>query len=171
MNGLDERGLYDIYSVWHLPFWQTGWFFWGIVSVIVVSLTGAMYFLYRWYRNKNIKPITPWEKALQTIADLQKSSYETKEKGKQCYFILTGALKNYFESRYQFPISTKTDEEVSRYLEEQLIDNTMKKELQSILQGCLLTKFANEQAMEEQIKKHLDQATSIVRSTIPQKQS
>ncbi len=171
MNGFDERGLYDIYSVWHVPFWQTGWFVWGIVSILALLFTTAFYFLYRWYQNKNIMPITPWEKTLQTITNLQKNSYTTKEDGKKCYFILTKALKSYFENRYQFPISTKTDEEAARYLEEQLRDNTIKKVLQDILQGCLLIKFANEQAMEEQIKKHLDQASKIVISTIPQKQS
>lgn len=167
MNTFDQNGLYDIYPTWHVPFWQTNWFFWTIISAISITCLLLAYFLYCWYRAKQAKPLTPWEKALLAIAELQKHTYTNKEDGKQCYFVLTSALKKYLAERFAFPVDSKTDEEATKYLEDQSLPQDIKRGLQDILQGCLLIKFANEQAMEEQIAMHLAMANEMVKQTIP----
>ena len=83
--------------------------------------------------------------------------------------MLTPALKQYLEDRFAYPIAHKTDEEAARYLENQQLAPNLTKNIQEILRGCLLIKFANEQALNEQIQAHLALAKETVISTIPEK--
>ncbi len=166
---MDKNGLYDIYSVWHVPFWQTSWFYWTVISLTILLCVMLVWGAYRWYRLRNRQPITPWEKALRIIAKLQNQTYTTQQKGKQCYFVLTTALKNYLAERFGYPIAHKTDEEAASYLEHQQLEPNLTKNIPEILRGCLLIKFANEQAVNEQIQAHLALAKETVLSTIPQK--
>lgn len=166
---MDKNGLYDIYSVWHVPFWQTSWFYWTMICLAIVLCVVLRWGAYRWYGLRNKQPITPWQKALRSITKLQNKTYATQQEGKQCYFVLTTTLKQYLEERFAYPIAHKTDEEVAAYLEQQQLEQNIKKNVQEILRGCLLIKFANEQAVNEQIQKHLALAKETVVSTIPQK--
>jgi hypothetical protein len=166
---MDQNGLYDIYSVWHVPFWQTSWFYWAVIGLIILLCIVLVWSVYRWYRLRNRQPITSWEKALHIITKLQKKTYTTQQEGKQCYFVLTTILKQYLEERFAYPIAHKTDEEAASYLEHQQLEPNLKKNVQEILRGCLLIKFANEQAVNEQIQAHLALAKEAVLSTIPQK--
>ncbi len=166
---MDQNGLYDIYSVWHVPFWQTSWFYWTVISLVILLGVVLGWGAYRWYRLRNKQPITPWQKALRIITKLQNQTYTTQQEGKHCYFVFTTALKQYLEERFAYPIAHKTDEEAASYLEQQQLEQNLKKNIQEILRGCLLIKFANEQAVSEQIQAHLALAKEIVVSTIPQK--
>ena len=166
---MDQNGLYDIYPVWHVPFWQTGWFYWTVISLTVLFCIVLGWGTYRWYRLRNEQPITPWEKALRIIAKLQNKTYAMRQEGKQCYFVLTTTLKQYLEERFAYAIAHKTDEEAARYLEQQRLDPNLTKNIQEILRGCLLIKFANEQALNEQIQAHLALAKETILSTIPPK--
>ncbi len=165
---MDQATLHDIYPIWHIPFWQTKWFFWGIVSLCILVCCLAVVGIYAWYQKRNKRVMTPWDTALQTINRLQNNNYTSQQESKQCYFTLTTALKQYLADRFAYPIAHQTDEEAARYLEKQSLDPQLKKNIQEILRGCLLIKFANQQAMNEQIQAHLALAKEIIVKTIPQ---
>lgn len=171
MNTLDEKGLYDIYSAWHIPFWQTNWFYWTIAGLIGIVITLIVVAFIRAYLRRKKPPLTYWEKALQEIARLQQKKYTTKEEGKQCYFVLTSVLKIYLNKRFQFPTAGKTDDEVVCYIEKKSLDENIKLDLNDILKGCLLIKFANQQAMEKQIHEHITIAFKLIKATLPQSNS
>ena len=166
MNNPLEQ-LHDIYSVWHVPYWQTSWFFWSCTIALTLTFSLILWAFYRHFLKKKKIPIPYWQQALNQITSLQKKHYRTKGDAKQCYFVLTSVIKQYLHKRYDFPIAAQTDDEAARYIEKQSLENKLKADLNNILKGCLLIKFANEQAMEEQVRKHLDLAQVVVKTTLP----
>ncbi len=168
-NNLEQ--LHDIYSVWHVPYWQTSWFFWGCTVAGTLTFILLFWAFYRYFLKKKEMPIPYWQQALNQITSLQKKQYRTKGDAKNCYFVLTSVMKQYLHKRYDFPITAQTDNEAARYIEKQSLSNQLKNDLNGILKGCLLIKFANEQALEDQIRKHLDAAHLVVKTTLPERKS
>lgn len=169
MERLEQLELYDIYSLWHIPFWQQTWFkiiMWALVGLVVL-------FLGRWVYNRFLKkkpvPISPWEKALGELKLLQQDRYETKEQGKHFYFKITDILKQYIGARFNLDTYSKTDEELVSYLQDQEILTFIKEGIKDIAQGCIYIKFANQEAMQEQINRHLNLGIQLVTETIPEK--
>jgi hypothetical protein len=167
MQEINEKGLYDIYSIWHVPFWQTKAFY-ITISIIVSSLLLVIIWLFaRWYFRKKTVIKQPWEVALEQLHLLQQNSYQSKEEGKQCYFAMTSIIKNYLVIRFAYPLEGKTDDEMICYLANIPNHNALADELKEIIEGCIYIKFANQTAMQETIMKHLEQCTAIVKKTIP----
>lgn len=167
MQKMNEQGLYDIYSIWSVPFWQTKEFYIAVGITIAIILGIAAWFFIRWYRKKNVVPKTAWQTALESLHSLQQKKYTSKEEGKLCYFAMTNVLKKYLAARYAYPLDGKTDEEMVSYLAKSAEQKVLAHELKEIIDGCLYIKFANEQAMQENISKHLEQSCAIVKKTIP----
>ena len=167
MQTLNEKGLYDIYPMWHVPFWQTMKFYITVGIAGLIILSGIIWLLIRWYRKKNAVPKTAWENALDALQFLQQKKYTSKEDGKLCYFAMTSILKKYLATRFAYPLDGKTDEEMIVYLAKSTDQKALAQELKEIIDGCLYIKFANAQAMQENINKHLEQSCVIVKKTIP----
>jgi hypothetical protein len=121
----------------------------------------------RWYRTKEILPKTAWEAALDELQRLQQKTYTSKEDGKVCYFAMTSILKTYLAARFACPLDGKTDEEMIVYFAKSINHKELADELKEIIDGCLYIKFANEQAMQENINKHLEKSCKIVKKTMP----
>jgi hypothetical protein len=170
MPELTEKGLYDIYSVWHVPFWQTKAFFITIATIISMLLITIIWLIVLWYRKKRANAKESWQLALEQLQLLQQKMYLSKEDGKQCYFAMTHIIKTYLIIRFSYPLHGKTDEEMIRYLAASTHQKALVDELKEIMEGALYIKFANEQAMQETIKKHLEQCCMIIERTIPEKQ-
>ena len=112
---MDKNGLYDIYGVWHLPFWQTTWFKYLCASLIalVFLLVGVAigYRLYQWIRHKQY---TAWEIALMKLEQLKKNHYATQDEAKQAYGVITAVLKEYLSKRYGWSVTSATDDELAQ---------------------------------------------------------
>ncbi len=167
MQSLNEKGLYDIYAMWHVPFWQTTQFYIAVSTICLIILSGIIWLFIRWYRKKNAVPKTAWENALDALQLLQQKKYLSKEEGKLCYFAMTSILKKYLATRFAYPLDGKTDEEMIFYLAKSTDQKMLADDLKEIIDGCLYIKFANAQAMQENITKHLEQSCMIVKKTIP----
>ena len=159
----DEDGFYDIYGGWHIPFWQTKSFLLcvGVVTIIFIALIA-------WLIVKKIRSHTrvpAWAIALEKLKVLGDQACSSKEEGKQAYFNLTDILKKYISARYSIPITSKTDEELILFLDKQEIPQKVKDIMQQIGEGCLLIKFADQQAMQEQIDKDVLGAIDLVVTT------
>lgn len=167
MQSLNEKGLYDIYSLYHIPFWQTKEFYIAISILTLLIISIITWLFVRWYRKKIALPKTLWEQALDQLQILQQKKYQSKEDGKICYFKMTSILKTYVATRFAYPLHGKTDEEMIVYLAQSTEQKALAEELKEIIDGCLYIKFANAQAMQENIMKHLEQSCAIVKKTIP----
>lgn len=164
---MNENGLYDIYSVWHVPFWQTSWFYTLMIAAGIALCALVILMVYKTFFAKKVAPLAPWQKALNDLYDLEQLDLSTQENGKQFYLKLTAILKQYLQDRFQLPLVAKTDAEMASYLQDSDLEKKYK--ISEICNGCVLIKFANQSAIEEQSKAHLNLALKLVSETIPKK--
>ena len=167
--GMNEQGLYDIYEQWHVPFWQTTLFY-SICALVCFVVAGVLiYYAVRHYRSKRIL-LSPWDQASYDLNRLKHDNVATVAQGKQFYSILTAILKKYVHQRYGFYESdalAKTDQEFIEYLYQKKFGQELVEQLQAIFMGSMVVKFANVQAIAEQIEKDLALSISFIKRTQP----
>lgn len=164
---LNKQGLYDIYGGWHVPFWQTKNFYSAMVVLVVLLAGFGLWLLIRWYRlRKSIKPY--WQVALADLDQLKQKNIATVAHGKEFYGHLTVILKKYLYRRYGVDGSAKTDAEFLTTMTQLNIVPDIMEELRSIAAGGTIIKFANEQAVQDQIEQDFRRAVSLIKRTIPQ---
>jgi len=166
MHPLNEQGLYDIYSIWHVPFWQTKAFYYTVGSCIGIVLLMLTWGLIRWYRAKKIVPKTAWQLALDELHALQQKQYLSAEESKACYFAMTNIIKTYFIARFDYPLQGKTDDEVVQYLLS-TEHHALAPALKEIMHGCQYIKFAHQTALHDTVMQHLAQCNTLITKTIP----
>lgn len=159
--------LYDIYPLWHVPFWQTSLFYTVIAIIGIIFLISGIYYFWKKRRKKNATIEVPWQRALRELRALELKENSTKDDGKQCYFAMTEILKRYLHARFHLPVQGTTDDELVRYLKDSKQLPELVDAIHDIAQGCIYIKFANEQAMQEQIARHLALSITLVTQTIP----
>jgi hypothetical protein len=158
---MDERGLYDIYGTWHIPFWQTSWFFW--LSITIGALVGAFFarILYRRYFNKN-QELTPYESAQRGLKKLQNKLITNKADAQAVYFELTGLLKQYIQNSLGYQVIGLTDSELISFLSEHYFPAQAYAHLKDICNGCQHIKFAQENVLNEQIQQDIAKSFVII---------
>jgi hypothetical protein len=165
----DKNGLFDIYGMWHEPFWQTSWFH-GIcyaLIVCIVLLLGLIigYYIYRkLYKNR----LSAWQYACLQLEPLTKRQYQDREDAKQAYTIITSVLKEYCASRFSWPVISATDDEFATYVKTTSLLPELVEDIQHIVSGAVMVKFANQNALALQVITDANRALSVVRMTIPQ---
>lgn len=167
--GMTEQGLFDIYEQWHVPFWQTSLFYFICAFVCLMIVGVLIYYIIKHYRSKRVM-LSPWDQALHDLIHLKQDNIATSAQGKQFYCILTAILKKYVHQRYGFDeheVSSKTDQEFIQYLYEKKFPQELAEQLQTIFMGSMVVKFANVQAIQDQIEKDLALAISFVKRTQP----
>ena len=162
---LNDKDFYDIYTIWHVPFWQQPWFYWSIITLVTIIVLMLSIFIYKRYFAKAKAPLTAWQKALAELEYLKHKPVISQEDGKEFYFTLTAILKQYLHERFGYPLQGKTDSEMANYLKDSELET--KYQISDICNGCIVIKFANQQAMATQIQKHLATSIKIVQETIP----
>lgn len=163
---LDERNLYGMYPTWHTPFWQKPWFFWTISIALACMIVGCCWLIVCWWRRSK-KNETPWQCALRVCKQLQKKTYVTQQDAKQAYCTMTDMLKRYLHERYQFDLLGKTDDEMVAYLKERNVNVELLQDVHAIVDGGLLVKFANQDALHDAIQSHISLCESIIMRTTP----
>lgn len=167
---MDERGLYDIYAHWHIPFWKTKLFLGFLVSLFALIVLGVVIFaLRRYLKRRRAVSVTPWDYALQKVALLELRPCVTKLDGKQVYGTLSYEMKQYVFKRYSYDVRWKTDEELISFLEDHEFSEELLADLRDIMMGSTLVKFANIEVIQEQTKRHLAMSKAFIQKTIPQK--
>lgn len=160
---MNEHGLYEVYDVWHVPFWQTKIFFYSMVVLGLIILSFTIWFVIKKFKKQ--KKQMPWDSALQQLDALQQSDISI-ENGKEFYFTLTSILKKYLQDRYEYKLTHKTDAESIEYLEQnELLPNYLD-DVRSIFSGIQIIKFANAQAAQEQMLNDLKISIMLVKKTV-----
>jgi len=167
MNNSHMKDFYDIFGVWHEPWWQRTAFKGFIISLIsLIGLWLIYVVLKKIFTRKKYKPC--WEIALAYLGNLSAQNILVSGKAKTFYFQLTGILKQYITERYGVAVLGSTEKEILAYLEEQV--NFPKESLpllRDIFDHARSIKFANEAALKEQIEQDLALGVRLVRETIP----
>jgi hypothetical protein len=161
-NPTAQMELYDIYDVWHTPWYKTMYFY-GFVGIVCVTV---LYLVYRWYANRKvpIHTLSPQEHALKILEKLKKGSYENHQ---IAYSILTHTLKAYLESYYKISLVGQTDVEFLETIATfHHSSPSLMNDLKTIFEGVAFIKFAGQAAQKEQFRKACELAENIINSSI-----
>jgi len=171
---------YDIYDYIYVPFWKRQGFLITMSVLLLLALAAGLFFCIRYYRKKQQQKvkITPWDHALQQLQTLTPEDYQTKEDFKNFYFTIASIIKRYLQKRFTLDIIEKTDKELIDYLKTLtltthktkavMFDSNIVTDLETVLNGSLSIKFANEQALRETAAKDLTTIASIIEQTKPE---
>jgi hypothetical protein len=164
---MQEQGFYDIYGMWHVPFWQKSWFLWSGIGLGVSLLSFITWYLVKKYRARKKVDLPYWQEALNQLVTLKQRNIANVEQGSLFYTHLTAILKHYIQLRYGFDVRGKTDAETIAVLERAQFDPSKLNQLKPILQGSLYVKFANAQAVQQQIEKDLQDTVDFIKKNMP----
>lgn len=167
MVGNETEQLYDIYGIWHIPFWQQSWFIismWILVGLLMLAL---IYNVVRFVLKRK-KPIKPWTWANGALDALWEKRGFTREDGKRFYSQLTEIIKIYLEKRYGYQVRSATDIELLVYLRARDFDAELCNDLARIFEGAQEIKFANLDAIPENIERDFAISKAFITKTIAQ---
>lgn len=157
--------LYDIYGMWHVPFWQTRAFIIALWCFAALCAIAIIYFLIRMIRARK-KTLKPWEWANRELDTLWEQRGFTREDGKRFYSQLTEIIKGYLEKRYGYHVRSATDIELIAYLQAHSFDPALLHDVQQIFEGTQEIKFANLDAIPEQIERDFALCKAFISKTI-----
>ena len=167
----EKTGLYENYGLWHVPFWQTDKFKLAVqicACVVLLLVVALLVKKYLAYRKRKKLPI--WDQALLELIQLKKEHKVNAVHGKEFYVTVSVLLKSYLHERFGYDLIGKTDAEVVECLEQkQDFDSHTLEEVKALLHGSVIIKFANAQAIQEQIEHDYLRAVEIIHRTIPDK--
>jgi hypothetical protein len=153
MNGMQQQPqleLYPIYGLWHVPFWQRGWFI-IIVLIMALFLFGVcIYLIIKRYRAKKIA-LAPWQIALNGLQDLKVEGLLLPEISERYYVRLTGLLKEYISDQFGVDVRSLTDDQICTYIDTKIPYTDYKEGLKRIFTAGVFIKFANQSAIEKQM--------------------
>lgn len=156
---MKDLELYDIYSMWHVPFWQTKLFLFVLVGLCAAVMILALYLLYKKYKKNKSIPV-----AQQLLAQLQKmrsSVITSTQDAQKAYSIMTDALKIYFQHYYEKPFKSYTDVQMEQALASDF-PTEYKEALKKLLEDGVHVKFAREQALQQQVNAHVELSITII---------
>lgn len=157
---MQELQLYDIYEYWHVPFWQTKFFYMLCALLLIIACLVLLYIFWNIFRKQ--KKLTPEQYALSELAQLKKQSIITREQAQEVYSKLTETLKRYFEFYFNKPFITFSDKQVIDALEKEPLLTSYHSEFKELFEAGMFVKFAQENALREQVMKHIDLSTLLI---------
>jgi len=165
MVGNESTELYDIYGVWHVPFWQTKPFIIGIWCVAILIALALLYLFVRFLKTRK-RLLKPWEWANQELDALWKRRGFTREDGKRFYSQLTEIIKTYVEKRYGYQVLSATDIEFLAYMQDRNFEPALLEDLKQIFEGVQEIKFANLDTIPENIERDFALSKAFIAKTI-----
>lgn len=162
---MHEQELYDIYDLWHVPFWQTLWFKIIFFSVLFLALIVLIVWFVR-RRRKHKKELSAGEQALHDLYALRERKLVCSEHAQEFYLQVTAILKTYLQHQYHLPVQAKTDQELLHFLYQEHFSPALLQELQEIFSGMELIKFARASAVSDQLERDLQRSISFVEQMI-----
>jgi hypothetical protein len=158
---------YDIYGLWHLPWWQH--FAFKVIGFVIISILVAFFIVFLLRKvMKRKKQLSPWEIADRDLADLGAPEMFTQASAKQFYSRLTFTIKQYLCFRYGFDIIGKTDHEILALLEAQIVfSRDLLPLLSEVFEHASQIKFANTAGIVEQMRSDLVLCKRLIKETMP----
>jgi hypothetical protein len=151
------KPLIDIPNGW-------AWFFW---SLVILALLAALYFGWRWWRKKPavvIPPIPPHVRARRKLEQALAMLGEPKPFS----ILVSGAIREYLEERFDFRAPERTTEEFLHELQNSpLLTRDQKASLAEFLASCDLIKFAKYEPTEMELRGLYQSALRLVNETEP----
>ncbi len=143
---MNEMKLYDIYEHWHIPFWQTRWFFWLTISLFVFVISLVLAWLLNKYFSK--RTLSPHLQALRDLEQLKKRVIANREEAQDAYFALTGILKKFFHAHYKKSFVGMSDREMIEALKNSSTHQEENQKLEAVVNESAMIKYARHDALQ-----------------------
>lgn len=156
---MKELELYDIYSTWHVPFWQTNKFLFALIGSCAVLIILIFYLLYKRYKENRSIPVA--QQLLAKLTKMRSLIITSTDDAQKAYSTITDALKEYFQHYYAKPFKTYTDAQMEQALASEF-PFEYKEALKKLLEDGVHVKFAREQALQQQMNAHVELSITII---------
>ncbi|MCS6927996.1 MAG: hypothetical protein NZM43_00715 [Saprospiraceae bacterium] len=166
-----ETNWRDIKPLWSVfPISERQWGGWGIVGLGLV-LVFASIIVYLLFRRSRVlskeEGKTPYERAMEQLADLERQSPWLKGGIKAYYTELSRIVREYLEHQYGFPALESSSEDILRYAQAAAFPNALLLALREWLNWCDLVKFARVVPPEHHHLRALSEARRLIEQTAP----
>lgn len=162
MDQLHEQ-LYDIYTTWHIPWWQHPYVRYAACALVIVVIVGLVAWAIR-ARMRRAKILTPWQRAQASLGTLQQTI--ATQDPKIWYAQLSEIVKQYIYERYARDVRSETDEELLVTLHT-LVAPELLPAFTDLVHAAVGAKFANALAVREQQQRDLALCVTFVKNTVP----
>ncbi len=157
----EELQIYDIYDMWHVPFWQRLWFkamLFGLLSLLCITV---LYLLYRYIKQRSVRQKTIFDRCVERMYQLQQRGFHAQES--ELYYVLyTVIIKDMLYACYKQDVYSYTDQQLVDYINTLSLSDAQKEHLARLLQAGQWSKFAQKEAMSVQLKEDWQQLYDVV---------
>lgn len=145
----NELQLYDIYEHWHVPFWQTSWFFWTALACGILALVLLLFWVLK--KIYGSRSLSPAQEALHDLEKLTKTTIKTREDAQEAYFKLTAIVKKFFQAHYQTSFMGMSDSEMIAALKKTTLAREHIEKLEAVVNESVMVKYARQEALQENV--------------------
>ena len=143
---------------------EWAWFLW---TLVILALLAAGYFVWRWWRKKPVVVIPPVPAHVRARRKLEQALALISEP-KPFSILVSGAIREYLEERFDFRAPERTTEEFLYELQNSmLLTRDQKSSLAEFLASCDLIKFAKYEPTETELRGLYQSALRLVNETEP----
>jgi len=168
-----EEGIKDIKPIYRPPFnWLLFLGITGLILLVLILISGGIYFYIRWKENKPIPIFTepeiiipPHEIALQKLEKIKEEKIWQKGQDKLFYTQLTDVLREYFTERFDIQAMEMTSGEIISALQTDEEAKIILGKLKQILTTSDMVKFAKQQPTIEENEISIVNAFFVVNQT------
>ena len=144
----------------------SGWA-WFIGSAVILALLAALFFGWRWWRKKPVAVTPPIPAHVRARRKLEQALAMISEP-KEFSILVSGAIREYLEERFDFRAPERTTEEFLHELQNSLLlTRDQKDSLAEFLASCDLIKFAKYEPTEMELRGLYQAALRLVNETEP----
>lgn len=154
--------LYDIYQPWHVPFWQTQAF--TIVVVTLATVLAALFCLYSFKKFYSRRSLSPYDRAMADLQQLQNKKITTRQDAQAAYFSLTAILKTFFQARYNERFEGMSDYEMIANLRIMALPSPQIADLERIINESLSVKYARENALQDDVMRAVTTGIELIKN-------
>lgn len=141
---------YDIYPQWHVPFWQTSFFFYTLCAVAVVLFCALVWAVWRLRSRTMILEPYPVV-ARKALDQLYNSPFYQQERASDFYNELVMIIKKYLSHCYGIDCISATDQECLTLLQSTVDHEELRALVEQIFSGTVLVRFAQGHTQAQQM--------------------
>lgn len=156
-----ELQIYDIDMHWHIPFWQTSFFFYLMLGLILLLTAVFLSIVVRMIRTR--KKVMPyWQAAQYEVQSLKIQHEHTQQEASLFYAQLVAITKDYLTAHYAANFTSKTDPECLDQLKIKERDTKIVTLVQDIMEGSLLVRFARADSARQMMQQDVSRALKVI---------
>ena len=137
----------------------------GILLLIVIAVIVFIWNRRRAHENNRDELLTPAERAIRALRDLQSSGMLMDGRLKAFYGRVSEVIRKYLEEQFQLPALESTTREINRAISTKGWDPGIQKMLNNVLENCDTIKFTDFVASQASVHQIITRAEEVINLT------